>query len=240
MTAIIRGHDVGTVAEAKQANRLIVAIDGPAGVGKSTAAKSLAARLGYLYLDTGALYRATAWAVIEAGVDPTDGVAVAALLPSLSIEMPLHHGTVTVLVNGRDVTGELRTPGVSAAASVVSAIPAVRAWLLPIQRQIGAGGAVVAEGRDMGTKVFPAADVKFFLEADPNVRAQRRHRELVTAGHSGALEDTSADLASRDTRDRSRAVAPLVPAEDARHIDTSNLSATEVVDQMMAVIAAKL
>lgn len=240
MTAIIRGHDVGTATEHKPANRLIVAIDGPAGVGKSTAAKSLAARLGYLYLDTGALYRATAWAVIASGLDPADGVAVAALLPSLSIEMPLHHGTATVLVNGRDVTGELRTPGVSAAASVVSAIPAVRAWLLPIQRQIGAGGAVVAEGRDMGTKVFPSADVKFFLEADPNVRAQRRHRELVTAGHSGALEETNADLASRDTRDRSRAISPLVPAEDARHIDTSNLSATEVVDQMMAVIAAKL
>ena len=226
--------------EHKSANRLIVAIDGPAGVGKSTAAKSLAARLGYLYLDTGALYRATAWAVIASGLDPADGVAVAALLPSLSIEMPLHHGTATVLVNGRDVTGELRTPSVSAAASVVSAIPAVRAWLLPIQRQIGAGGAVVAEGRDMGTKVFPAADVKFFLEADPNVRAQRRHRELVIAGHSGTPEETNADLAIRDARDRSRAISPLAPAEDARRIDTSNLSATEVVDQMMAVIAAKL
>ncbi|MCG3777994.1 MAG: Cytidylate kinase [Nitrospira sp.] len=240
MTAVIRGHDVGTVTESKQANRLIVAIDGPAGVGKSTAAKSLAARLGYLYLDTGALYRAIAWAVIESGLDPADEVAVAALLPSLSIEMPLHDGTGTVLVNRKDVTGELRTPGVSAAASVVSAILSVRVWLLPIQRQIGAGGSVVAEGRDMGTKVFPSADVKFFLEADPNVRAQRRHRELVTAGYSGALEETNVDLASRDRRDRSRAISPLVPAEDARSIDTSNLSATEVVDQMMAVIAEKL
>ncbi|MEY4705079.1 MAG: cytidylate kinase [Nitrospirota bacterium] len=241
MTAIIiRDYGVGAAAEQKHANRLIVVIDGPAGVGKSTAAKSLASRLGYLYLDTGALYRATAWAVIESGLDPADAVAVAALLPSLSLQMPLHQGTAMVLVNGRDVTGELRTPAVSSAASVVSAIPAVRAWLLPIQRQIGAGGAVVAEGRDMGTKVFPGADVKFFLEADPNVRAQRRHRELVTAGHSGALEDTSAEMVTRDARDRSRAVAPLVPAEDARHIDTSNLSASEVVDQMMAVIAAKL
>jgi cytidylate kinase len=237
---IIRDYGVGAAAEQKHANRLIVVIDGPAGVGKSTAAKSLASRLGYLYLDTGALYRATAWAVIESGLDPADAVAVAALLPSLSLQMPLHQGTAMVLVNGRDVTGELRTPAVSSAASVVSAIPAVRAWLLPIQRQIGAGGAVVAEGRDMGTKVFPGADVKFFLEADPNVRAQRRHRELVTAGHSGVLEDTSAEMVTRDARDRSRAVAPLVPAEDARHIDTSNLSASEVVDQMMAVIAAKL
>src|SRR5262245_1327843 len=237
---MMRDHDVGCVTEDKQASRLIVAIDGPAGVGKSTVAKLLASRLGYLYLDTGALYRATAWAVIEAGLDPTDTAAVSALLPTLSIHMQFHQGTAAVSVNDRDVTTELRSPTVSAGASVVSAIPAVRTWLLPIQREIVQGGGVVAEGRDMGTKVFPAAEVKFFLEADPTVRAQRRHRELVAAGHSGALEETSADLTSRDTRDRSRSIAPLVPAKDARFIDTSNLSAADVVDQMMAVIAAKL
>jgi cytidylate kinase len=181
-----------------------------------------------------------AWAVIQSGRDPADAEAVAALLPTLSLQMQFHHGTATVLVNGKDVTGGLRKPAVSAAASVVSAIHAVRVWLLPIQRQIGQGGAVVAEGRDMGTKVFPAADVKFFLEADPTVRAQRRHRELVAAGHIRALEETTADLAGRDTRDRSRSIAPLVPAEDARFIDTSTLSVSEVVDQMMVVIAARL
>jgi CMP/dCMP kinase len=235
-----RGHDVGFVADDKRGRRLIVAIDGPAGVGKSTAAKLLASRLGYLYLDTGALYRATAWAALESGLDPADTQAVSALMATLTLHMQFHQGAVAVLVNGRDVSSELRLPRVSSAASVVSAIPEVRAWLLPIQRQIGQGGAVVAEGRDMGTKVFPSADVKFFLEADPTVRAQRRHRELVAAGHSGALEETSADLTSRDTRDRSRSIAPLVPAEDARFIDTSNLSAADVVDQMMAVVAAKL
>ena len=219
---------------------MIVAIDGPAGVGKSTVAKQLASRLGYLYLDTGALYRAVAWATLQNGYDPADADAVAGLLPNLSIEMQFKNETVSVSVNGKDVSGELRTPAVSAAASVVSAIPAVRAWLLPVQRQIGQQGSVVAEGRDIGTKVFPAAEAKFFLEADPTVRAERRHRELVAAGHGAAIEQTSAELAGRDNRDRSRAVAPLVPAEDAYHIDTSTLSAEEVVNQILAVVAAKL
>jgi CMP/dCMP kinase len=231
---------VGSTAEKQGAKGLIIAIDGPAGVGKSTVAKLLASRLGYLYLDTGALYRATAWAVIESGLDPSDVEGVEALLPRLSLHMQFHQGAATVFVNGRDVSGDLRIPQVSAAASIVSTISAVRAWLLPIQREIGQGGAVVAEGRDIGTKVFASADVKFFLEADPTVRAQRRHRELVAAGHSRALEETNADMTSRDTRDRSRLIAPLVPAEDAQFIDTSTLSITEVVDQMMAVIAAKL
>ena len=129
---------------------------------------------------------------------------------------------------------------VSAAASVVSAIPAVRAWLLPVQRRIGEKGSVVAEGRDIGTKVFPDAEVKFFLEADATVRAERRHRELVAAGHSGAIEQTSAEMSGRDQRDRSRPVAPLIPAEDAHHIDTSAMSIEDVVNQMLAVVTAKL
>jgi CMP/dCMP kinase len=219
---------------------MIVAIDGPAGVGKSTVARLLASRLGFLYLDTGALYRSVAWAVLDQGISPEDAEAVAALLSKLALKMQVKDNAVTVSMNGKDVTGELRTPAVSAAASIVSAIPAVRAWLLPVQREIGHTGSVVAEGRDIGTKVFPSAPVKFFLEADPTVRAERRHRELVGAGHGGGIEQTSAELAGRDNRDRSRSAAPLVPAEDAHHIDTSRLSVEQVVSQMVAVVTAKL
>ena len=217
---------------------MIIAIDGPAGVGKSTVAKLLAARLGYLYLDTGALYRAVAWKVLREKTKPEDAERVCQLLSTTSIHMHFQHGSMQVLVDGHDITGELRTPDVTASASVVSAIPAVREWLLPIQRQIGQRGSVVAEGRDMGTTVFPTAPLKFFLEADATVRADRRHRELVSAGHNGPLEKTYQDLSGRDSRDRNRAVAPLVPAADARHIDTSALSVEEVVSQMVAAVSA--
>jgi CMP/dCMP kinase len=217
---------------------VIIAIDGPAGVGKSTVAKLLAARLGYLYLDTGALYRAVAWKVLREKAKPEDAERVCQLLSTTSIHMHFRHGSMQVLVDGHDITGELRTPDVTASASVVSAIPAVREWLLPIQRQIGQRGSVVAEGRDMGTTVFPTAPLKFFLDADATVRADRRHRELVSAGHNGPLEKTYQDLSGRDSRDRNRAVAPLVPAADARHIDTSALSVEEVVSQMVAAVSA--
>lgn len=219
---------------------LIIAIDGPAGVGKSTVARLLALRLGYLYLDTGALYRAMAWKVQDAGLSPDDHRAIAALLPKTMLQMACGPEQSHVLLDGRDITGELRTPGVTAVASVVSAIPAVREWLLPVQRQIGAEGCVVAEGRDIGTRVFPEADVKFFLEADADVRATRRHRELVAAGHAVQFDQTKRDLTGRDDRDRSRAVAPLIPAPDAERVDTSSMPVEEVVAHMMAVVAARL
>ena len=232
---------MGESAQLRQGKQgLIIAIDGPAGVGKSTVARLLALRLGYLYLDTGALYRAVAWKVQDAGLDANDRTTIATLLPETTLRMACGPEQAHVLMDGRDITGELRTPGVTALASMVSAIPAVREWLLPVQRQIGAGGCVVAEGRDIGTRVFPEADVKFFLEADPDVRATRRHRELVAAGHSVPLDQTKRDLTGRDDRDRSRAVAPLIPAPDAEHIDTSSMHAESVVEHMMAVITAKL
>lgn len=232
---------MGERAESRQGKQgLIIAIDGPAGVGKSTVARLLALRLGYLYLDTGALYRAVAWKVQDAGLSPDDHAAITALLSEMTLHMACGPEQAHVLLDGRDITGELRTPAVTVLASIVSAVPAVREWLLPVQRRIGAEGCIVAEGRDIGTRVFPEADIKFFLEADPDIRATRRHRELVAAGHSIQLDQTKRDLTGRDDRDRTRTVAPLIPAPDAERIDTSSMPAEMVVEHMMAVITAKL
>ena len=216
---------------------MIIAIDGPAGVGKSTVAKLLATRLGYLYLDTGALYRAVAWKTLQSRIRPTDHEQITTVLQTTSIHMQFHEGAMQVFVDSIEVTEYLRTPEVTAAASIVSAISAVREWLLPIQRQIGQRGSVVAEGRDIGTKVFPTAPYKFFLEADADVRVARRHRELVAAGRGATVETTSRDLSDRDRRDRTRSVDPLVPAGDARFIDTSALSPDQVVEQMIATVS---
>lgn len=231
---------VDTPVPRQSARQLIVTIDGPAGAGKSTVARQLAMRLGYLYLDTGALYRAVAWKVRSAGVDPEDGEAVAILLPALQVSMDRRDDGVRVAVDGRDVTDELRTPEISAMASQVSAIPAVREWLLPVQRRVGEAGGVVAEGRDLGTRVFPLAEAKFFLDADVNTRAGRRQQDLTGSGRSAPLERTKQEIETRDQRDRSRAIAPLIPAADAEVIDSSRLTVEQVVDRMMGKIAAKL
>ena len=219
---------------------LIVTIDGPAGAGKSTVAKLLASRLGYLYLDSGALYRALAWKVRAAGVDPADQRTVGSLLATTSVAMEPSSDRARLLVDGQDIGEQIRTPEISRIASVVSGYPEVREWLLPVQRQVGASGGIVAEGRDLGTKVFPEAQVKFFLDADVHIRAQRRHREAAAAGQAGELEQTQRDIQVRDTRDRARIQAPLLAAPDACVIDTSRMSVEAVVEDMVARIATKL
>jgi cytidylate kinase len=182
-----------------------------------------------------------AWKAKRSNVAPDDVAGVERLLAATRLEVRHQDGKVMrVSVDGRDVTDDLRAPDTSAIASLISALPEVREWLLPVQRKIGEQGAVVAEGRDVGTRVFPSADVKFFLEATPEVRAQRRHREFAESGRSVSLEDTTRELASRDTRDRTRPLAPLAPAPDALTIDTSNLDIEHVLQQMLAAVAAKL
>ena len=200
----------------------------------------LAARLGCLYLDTGALYRAVAWKVQTAGITPSDHAAVERLLSRTQVRIERKDDRTSVVVDGRELEQELRTPEISRMASMIAAIPAVRDWLLPVQREAGERGSVVAEGRDIGTRIFPQADVKFFLDAELAVRAARRHRELVAGGQGISLDQTREEVRVRDEHDRSRDIAPLAPAADAHVIDTSALDVEQVLDRMMAVIATKL
>jgi cytidylate kinase len=194
---------------------LIVAIDGPAGAGKSTAARLLAARLGYTLLDTGAIYRVMALRARERAIAWDDGPGVAALADNLELAFRLEGTINRVLVDGRDVTSAIRTPEMSDGASRVSALPEVRAALLGLQRRIGAAGDVVVEGRDIGTVVFPDAGAKFFLTATTDERARRRVAELAAAGRPADAATTRAEIVARDERDSTRAAAPLRKADDA-------------------------
>lgn len=196
--------------------------------------------MGCFYLDTGALYRAVAWKVRSAGIDSSDHAAVGRLLSETDLRVERREGRMAVLMDGRELSQELRTPEISSLASVVSAIPAVRDRLLPVQREAAERESVVAEGRDIGTRVFPQADVKFFLDADLDVRAARRHRELAAGGATASPDQTRREVAARDERDRSRDIAPLAPAADAHVIDTSGLDVEQVLDRLMAVVAPKL
>ncbi len=223
---------------AKRRGGLVVAVDGPAGAGKSTASRRLAERLGYRHVDTGALYRALGLLAWEQGVDPEDEEKLAALCEELQIEF--EPGIQGVKVRGRDVTREIRLPEIGQMASKVSTHKAVRAKLLVLQRRLGEGGGVVIEGRDMGTVVFPNADVKFFLVASVQERGRRRFAELRAQGVETTLEATLREIAERDRRDSSRCHAPLKPAVDAYTLDTTALSVEEVVERMYQVVQRRL
>lgn len=214
----------------------VVAIDGPSGVGKSTVAKGLARQLGYSYIDTGALYRSAAWLADESGVDWQDGAGVAQLLIDREFEFD---SDGAVLVDGRALGNLIRTPHMSRGASAVAKHAEVREVLVRIQRQLGSMGAVVLEGRDIGTVVFPDAEVKFFLTASERVRAERRFGELQAKGEHVSVEEVERDQARRDEADMTRAVSPLKKARDAVEISTEGLGPEEVVLVMMNIVKSK-
>jgi len=210
---------------------VIIAIDGPAGAGKSTVAKLLAQKLGFLYIDTGAMYRALALKAIESGIDIKDAAAVVKMASASDIDLVNDPGAgpLKVFLDGRDVSQEIREPRVTAVVSDVAKIKEVREILVKLQRRLGAYKDSVLDGRDIGTVVFPAADRKFYVDAQFEERAVRRHKELIAAGQAVTLEDVQADLCNRDTIDSTRSHSPLKKADDAIYIDTTEMSIEEVV-----------
>jgi CMP/dCMP kinase len=218
---------------------LIIAIDGPSGAGKSTLAKRLARELGFIYLDTGAMYRALALKVLRQAVDLADDARLARLVESTEIDLQEDNGTLEVLLDGINVAHEIRTPEVSQMASKVSALKVVRARMLALQRGMGQRGNVVAEGRDIGTVVFPNAELKIFLEASAEERARRRCAELRAGGQPADLRETLREMEERDKRDSERDLAPLRMADDAFRIDSSNATADAVAAKVLAEIGNK-
>jgi cytidylate kinase len=223
-----------------QAKKLIVAIDGPSGAGKSTVAKRLAKELGYTYLDTGAMYRAFALLVWKLKVDPYDEKRVSEVLQRTQIDLVGEADSLRVLLNGRDVSEEIRTPEISQLASKVSSLGGVRKWMVNLQKQMGLWGGVVAEGRDIGTVVFPQAEVKIFLDASPQERAMRRFHELQGQGKQTTLEETQEEMTVRDRRDRGRDVAPLCKADDALVIDTTTHGIDRVAEMIFREVKKQM
>ena len=219
--------------------RLVIAIDGPSGVGKSTVAQMLAARLGYSYVESGAMYRAVALLALETGTDLRDGAALGRLAATAAIRFETEGTRNRLLLGNRDITEAVRSPEVTEASSRVSVHAAVRAELVARQRALGQDGGVVMEGRDIGTKVFPDADLKLFLDASPEVRSERRFRDLADAGEITRARVLS-EMQERDRRDRERELSPLVPAEDSIYIDTTHLTADEVVERILGLVEKKL
>ncbi|MDY4416912.1 (d)CMP kinase [Selenomonas sp.] len=214
--------------------QLVVAIDGPAGAGKSTVAKLAAKKLGYTYIDTGAMYRAVAWKTLAERQPVTDAL-ILDVVKDIDVRLSYDGGVTHVFVDGREITGEIRTPEVSRIVSQVAALGPVREKMVDLQRQMATAGGVLMDGRDIATHVLPDADVKIFLTASIEERAQRRWKEMKEKGYDMSLEDLQRDIAARDKADSEREISPLVQAEDATLLDTTGLSIDEVVARILAM-----
>lgn len=217
-----------------------IAIDGPSGAGKSSLAKAVAKELGIVYVDTGALYRTVGYYVTQKGLDPKDATAVAAVLPEIHVELRFERGTQYVYLNGENLGDKIRRPEISMAASAVSAIPAVRAFLLETQKSIARTHSVIMDGRDIGTVILPEADVKIFLFASDEARAQRRTKELEEKGMPANYEDVLREMRQRDAQDRGREVAPAIPAPDAIMFDNSELTVQGSVDKLLEIVQERV
>lgn len=214
--------------------KLVVAIDGPAGAGKSTVAQLAAKELGYTYIDTGAMYRAVAWKVLQQGGEVTDE-KILAVIPDIDVDLSYENGKTTVRVDGQDVTGEIRTPEVSHIVSQVAALGPVREKMVDLQRKMAERGGVLMDGRDIATNVLPGADVKIYLTASIAERANRRYKELREKGLAVNLADIERDIAARDKADMEREISPLVQAEDATLLDTTGMTIPEVVTRIIGM-----
>ena len=217
-----------------------IAIDGPAGAGKSTMARACAKELGYLYVDTGAIYRTVGYYMRLMGVGPKDKDGIARLIDEVNIDIRYEDGVQHMILNGTDVTDEIRTPEMSQVASLISAQPAVRAFLLDLQRDMAKRYSVVMDGRDIGTVVLPQADVKIYLTASPEVRARRRMGDLEAQGCASSYERVLEEIRQRDHQDMTRPIAPLKQARDAVVLDTSSLSKAESLAAMKAIIQERI
>ena len=219
---------------------IAVAIDGPAGAGKSTIARAAAAQLGFVYVDTGALYRTIGLAVCRRGIDGTDTAGIVHTLPEIRVDLTYCDGVQHVLLDVEDVSDAIRTPEISVYASQVSVVPEVRAYLLDLQRDMARTQSVIMDGRDIGTVILPDARVKIFLTASPEKRAVRRCAELREKGQQVTLDEVLADMTRRDSQDEGRAVAPLKQAADAVRVDTSDLTLDESIEAVLRVIRASM
>ena len=214
--------------------KLVVAIDGPAGAGKSTVAKLAAKKLGYTYIDTGAMYRAVAWKTLQQKADVTDAL-ILDVVRDIDVRLAYANGVTQVFVDGQDITGEIRTPEVSHIVSQVAALGPVREKMVDLQRRMATEGGVLMDGRDIATHVLPDADVKIFLTASIEERAQRRWKEMKEKGYDMSLEELQKDIAARDKADSEREISPLVQADDATLLDTTGLSIDGVVARILAM-----